>query len=84
MPRIFLLFILFSISAISEENNDIPIEDFSQKITDFQHALSPNGKYLAYIKSYPTMHALNITDIEKKTSYMKLTFHTSTPENLFG
>lgn len=77
------VFFFLSYDALgSTEDHQIPVDDFFISRTEFQHRLSPNGKYLGYIKDYPTYYALQITDLDKKEIIYDTPISRQYPHNL--
>lgn len=76
------MFLYLCIPVSNGEENNITIDSYFEKREDFQHTLSPNGKYLAFIKRHPNIYTLNITDIEKAEVIYQTNISKSYPRDL--
>ena len=60
-----LFFVLLFFASCSSPDNSIPVESFFNKDSQTSFQLSPNGKYISYLKKFNGVQNLFVIDIEK-------------------
>ena len=72
------------VKVLSDQSKHIPLEDFFKNNNISMIQLSPNGKYLAYLKPFQNRMNIHVRSLNNKNSEKRITNQTNRDITAFG